>query len=126
MTTHTPTTLPTFTICGREYTVKPGDVLEQDGKISERLLPGDDFSDSSYPGCQFRLPVFGGPIKSVAVNIKVTGRTWQWRGDRCYVRVRIEFVGDGEPSTFGSGWLMDPNVTQAPDSWYAKHPVKPL
>lgn len=116
-----------FVIAGEAYTIKPGDVVEKDGGLAERLRPGDDFADSGYPGCQFRLPVnASGPIKSVAVNIKVTGRTWKWRGDRCWVRVRIEYVGDCNPSTFASGWLLDTHVTQDPNGWYAKNPVKPL
>lgn len=116
-----------FTIWGETFEIKPGDVIEPDGRMSERLHPGDNFSDSGYPGCQFRIPVnSAGPIKSVAVNVKVTGRTWQWRGDRCWVRVRIEYVGDCEPSTFVSGWLLDTRVTQDPNGWYAKHPVKEI
>lgn len=116
-----------FTIQGEQFTVKVGDVVERDGGLAERLHHGDNFADSSYPGCQFRVPVNGnGPIKSAAVNIKVTGRTWKWRSDRCWVRCQIEYVGDGEPSTFCGGWLLDVRVTQDPSSWYARNPVKPL
>lgn len=42
-----------------------------------------------------------------AVNVEVTGRTIQrapYTG-AARVRVRIEFVGDGEPSTSVGGWL---------------------
>lgn len=113
-----------FIVQGEPFCVKVGDVVEKDGGLAERLHPGDNFSDSGYPGCQFRLPVNAtGPIKSVAVNIKVTGRTWQWRGDRCWIRCRIEYVGDCAESTFASGWLLSPNVTQDPASWYARNPV---
>ena len=46
---------------------------------------------------------------TLAVNIKVTGRTYQWPfgsgSPRC-VRVQIEFVGDGEPSHFVGGWFI--------------------
>lgn len=126
--TTTPTIPSTeFTVHGTAYEIKPGDVVEKDGRISERLHPGDNFADSGYPGCQFRLPVWGGgPIKSVAVNIKVTGRSWQWRDGKPWIRVRIEFVGDCAESTFASGWLLSPTITQDRDSWYAKNPVKPL
>lgn len=118
-----------FTLCGDTFEIKPGDVVEPDGRICVRLHPGDKFSDSSYPGCQFRVPVEnGGPIKSLAVNIKVTGRGWKWRPgtDQSWVRCRIEYVGDGEPSTYASGWLLCPRVTQDPNGWYAKHPVEAL
>ena len=48
----------------------------------------------------------GGPIKEVAVNVTITGRKRIRRqGGYSYVRVRIEFVGDGEPSTFTGGWV---------------------
>lgn len=114
-----------FVIAGETYRVQVGDVVEKDGGLAERLRPGDNFADSSYPGCQFRVPVNGnGPIKSVAVNVRVTGRTWKWRGDRCWVRVQIEYVGDGEPSTFAGGWLLDTRVTQDPIGWYARNPVR--
>ena len=50
----------------------------------------------------------------VALRLEVTGRTYQWPfgsdSPKC-VRVRVEFVGDGEPSTYGKGWL------KCADSW---------
>jgi hypothetical protein len=85
-----------------------GDYLVPDGwKVGEKLEEDDGYSDSSFPGCQFRLPV-SAPVKmSLAVNLKVTGRTlWFDRtSGRDKIRVRIEFVGDGEESTFHGGWL---------------------
>lgn len=85
---------------------KVGDVIRLDGKISERLLQGDEYVDSGYAGCQFRYPLSnGGPIKSVAINIEITGRTWQRYNGAFWVRAKIEFVGDCEPSTFGKGWI---------------------
>lgn len=47
----------------------------------------------------------GGPIKELAVRITITGRTIQRREGDYWVRVRIEFVGDGEPSSFTKGWM---------------------
>jgi len=45
---------------------------------------------------------------TAAVNITVTGRTfqrpWGFNGPKA-VRVRIEFVGDGEPSSFSGAWM---------------------
>jgi hypothetical protein len=102
-------TITPVSVEGTEVLPKIGDVVRIDGRSSaawERLLPGDDFSDSGYPGCDFRLPVrAGGPIESVAVNVHITGRTIQWHSGAQWVRIRIEFVGDCEPSTYSSGWL---------------------
>lgn len=67
-----------------------------------RLVAGDSFST-------FRLPLnSNGPIKSLAVEIKVTGRTLQrHNGLRC-VRVQITFPGDCEPDTVTGGWMEIP------------------
>lgn len=90
---------------------KVGDVIICDGwgksHCAEPLLADDGYKDSSFPGCQFRVPLRGGQYM-VAVNVYVTGRTLQrpfgvyggW-----WVRTKIEFVGDGEPSVFESGWI---------------------
>jgi hypothetical protein len=54
----------------------------------------------------FAWDVFArGPIKEVAVNVYVTGRTVQWKSGCQLIRVKVEFVGDGEPSTFANGWM---------------------
>lgn len=56
--------------------------------------------------CDFYMPLnSGGPIKAVAANIVVTGRTVQRKAGMYMVRVRIEFVGDGDPSTYTSGYM---------------------
>jgi len=70
----------------------------------EFLQHEEPYSDNSFRGCQFRLPAYPGksnePIM-LAVNIEVTGAP-KWKSSLgCYLsRCRIEFVGDGEPSTF--------------------------
>jgi hypothetical protein len=78
-----------------------------DRPISEKLLPGDDFSDSGYPGSQFRILANGGlgPIISVAVNVKITGKKTVMYNGACWLRCQIEFVGDCEPSTFCHGFI---------------------
>jgi len=91
-----------------KYEAEPGDRLEPDGWNGqfETLEKSDGFKDSSFPGCQFRLP--SGNYNSVkyAVNITIANKkpadTWWWKGK---VRVKIEWVGDGKPSTFSRGWL---------------------
>ena len=56
--------------------------------------------------CDYYLPTnSGGPVKEVAVNVTITGRTRIRRQGGYWVRVKIEFVGDGEPSTFTGGWV---------------------
>ena len=90
------------TIYGIDRQAKVGDYIEPDGwRFGERL------QSSTWEAAEFYLPTgydFG--IKVLAVNIKVTGRTIKCRHGARYVRVQIEFVGDGEPSTFHSGWLL--------------------
>lgn len=57
------------------------------------------FSDSSFSGCQFRLPC---KDCKLAVNIETTGKP-KWNGRTWKSRCKIEFVGDGEPSEFSGG-----------------------
>lgn len=93
--------------CGRvRITPQIGMFLKKDGCFGDNLLPGDSFSDSSWPGCDFFLPVRnGGPITSIAVNVYVTGRTVQRDDGARRVRSKVEYVGDGEPSEWGGAWL---------------------
>lgn len=71
------------------------------------LIKGDEPDAAmSWAGSQWRLPMHGvGPVRSVAVNVKVTGRSVQRRSDCRWVRAQIEFVGHCEPSTFVAGWV---------------------
>ena len=76
--------------------------------IGEHLLEGDDYVDEGFHGCEFRWP---NPVRewrtsrAIAVNVQVTGRTIQYRWGGRFVRVKIEWVGDCEPSTFSGGWM---------------------
>ena len=99
----------TIEIYGQTYEIAVGSIVYLDGKnIGEKLLPGDD-ACGSWQGCDFRYPnpVQGWEVKhAIACNVSITGRTMQIvNGSRC-VRVKIEWVGDCEPSTFSSGWLL--------------------
>jgi hypothetical protein len=71
---------------------------------------GSRLSASEWDKAQFRLPrpnTFpNDPIQSLAVNVVITGRSFQRREGDYWVRVRIEFVGDGEPPTFCGGWML--------------------
>lgn len=90
-------------IYGNEVEVNVGSCIRPDGwTFGSRLVR------SEWDRAQFRLPrpnAFpGDPIQSLAVNVVVTGRTWQRREADYWCRVRIEFVGDGgRPSSSGAG-----------------------
>jgi len=90
------------TIYGQEIEVKVGSVIKPDNwRFTQRL------EESTWPEAQFVLPTgydFG--ITHLSVNVIVTGRTFQRREGEYWVRVQIEFVGDGEPSTLHGGWLL--------------------
>jgi hypothetical protein len=67
-----------------------------------RLIEGDSFSE-------LRLTTnSGGPITDLAVRIEVTGRTLQRKQGVRSVRVRIVFIGDGEPDTITGGYMEVP------------------
>lgn len=91
MTTATETAI----IENRLVTVSVGDYVKLDSGRAEWLKPCE------WDGASFRYP----GLRDVAVNVSITGRTFQYRQGFYYVRVRIEFVGDGEPSSFCGGWL---------------------
>ena len=93
----------------REREFEAGDYLEPDGWppcSGENIRKADGFSDSSFPGCQFRLPSVGGEL---AINLTRTGKDHYIRNaygrNQYRNRVKIEWVGDGEPSTFSHGWI---------------------
>ena len=104
---------PRMASLGYAITPQVGDYVQPNHwATGELLLPGDGFKDSSFPGAQFRLPSARRRGPTLAVNIKATGRKSHFTGTGWKVRVRIEFVGDGEPSTFSGGWLHRSNQTQ--------------
>ena len=75
--------------------------------VPELWTFGGRLRPSDWDKAKFYLPTnSGGPIKELAVNVTVTGRTLQRRQGSLYARCQIEFVGDGEPSTFTGGWLL--------------------
>jgi len=86
------------------YIPQIGDYVKPDGwKFGESLKEDDGFSDSMFPGCDFRLSSIGGEL---AVNIKITSRDYRcYQGSWGWLRVKIEFVGDCEESQFCGGWM---------------------
>lgn len=90
------------TVYGVEVRPQVGSVILPDNwRISHKLQP------SAWDQAEFYLPTgYTAGITKIAVNITVTGRTWQRHSGDLWVRVRIEFVGDGEPSVFHKGWML--------------------
>lgn len=81
-------------------------VLPDEWNAYSRLEESDGYFDSSFVGCQYRLPTNSKHPYQLAVNIKVTGsKSHRIYDNRHRTRVQIEFVGDGEPSTFTGGWI---------------------
>ena len=82
-------------------TIQVGTYVEPDGwgigAVLEKGLEGF---------CPFYLPTHSnGPIKHLAVTVEVTGRVPRRRCGGYYARVRIVFVGDGEPDVVHGGWV---------------------
>lgn len=66
--------------------------------LGGRLVDGGEFS-------RFRITSARYPYLTVPVAVTVTGRTLQRYAGELWVRVALEFLQDGEPSTFSAGWL---------------------
>jgi hypothetical protein len=90
-------------IWGWDTTPAVGRYVKPDGWAwGRKLEAGDSFST-------FRLPVNDlGPIKSIATEIQVTGRTLQRIAGLRVVRVKIIFPGDCAPDTVTGGWMEIP------------------
>jgi len=74
----------------------------------EALEKAEDYSDDSFAGCEYRLPSHSTDAR-YAINIKVTGRkshdVGSYGSPWYQTRVKIEYVGDGEESTFDGAWI---------------------
>ena len=93
------------TVAPVRVSAKPGSVILLDGPPSYNYKALEDCT--YWDKADFLWPVgFDGPIKAVAVNIFVTGRTIQFKHGDPVVRVKVEFVGDGEASRYVPGWIL--------------------
>ena len=81
-------------------------LIPDEWSLGSSLKADSGFWDSEFPGCQFRVESNTDSSYKFAVNIKVTGKTHWVDEFRMKARCKIEFVGDGEPSTFSGGWLV--------------------
>lgn len=61
--------------------------------------------ECDWDKADFRIESGRWPYSKIAINITITGRTVQYTGSGAKVRIKIEFVGDGEPSEYTGGWL---------------------
>lgn len=85
-------------------TPKIGSRVWIDNYLTFEILVDEDCWDKA----DFRIPTGLKVIESLAVNVEVTGRSIQYRSDCCepVVRVKITFVGDGEPDQISRGWMI--------------------
>ena len=98
----------TFYAAGFTPAPKVGSWVEldtgNDTHVAENLLTCDDWDKA-----EFRFPVTSRRIP-YAVNVIVTGRKLRWRSGTfpCsnWVRVKVTFVGDGEPDADRGGWML--------------------
>ncbi len=74
----------------------------------------DDTDVSDYRGCfvaddgisDYRLGLnSNGPISSVAIEIKITGRKIQYRDGGRWMRCKVEFLQDDAPSNIYGAWV---------------------
>ena len=88
--------MASLSVHGYRVEVKVGSMVRLDERSwTESLLPCE------WEAAEFRFP----GKQNMACNVTVTGRTFQRRDGGMWVRCQVEFVNDGEPSTFAKGWL---------------------
>lgn len=90
------------TIYGNLHRVDVGALIWPDEWDGPTKLEASDWGKA-----EFYLPSYRYDGVVCAVNIKVTGRTFQRHrfSDSYWVRVQIEFIKDGDdPNEFVSGW----------------------
>jgi hypothetical protein len=83
--------------------VAVGSVIENAVGRTVALLPSDwDMAAFRYPN-----PIPEWETKhAIALNVQITGRTFQYRQGRYWIKVRLIWVGDCEPDTESEGWLL--------------------
>lgn len=88
-----------------------GDVIFVDTWKQGSYHASAKLEECEWDGAQFYVTTEITRV-TLAIRLRITGRTYQWplgAGSPQCVRVEIEFVGDGEPSTYTKGWLRTRN-----------------
>jgi len=88
-----------------EITSFEGCFVKPDGwRFGEKLI------ESDWKKAEYRLPTGDPIIKSLAVNIEITGRTHRWDAPVSgpAMRCKVIFVGDGDPDIICGGWIKWP------------------
>jgi hypothetical protein len=68
------------------------------------LAVGDIYCDARYIGSQFKVR---GWHESYPVNLEISGRSLNYtKFSKPAIRVKIEWVRDGEPNTTSHGWIV--------------------
>ena len=86
-------------IWGREIRAEVTDHIAIDQGAHYELTPCTDWDAAEFRAYSY----FTG--NEIACNVEITGRTIQRRYGSSSVRVRVTFVGDGEPDEVAYGWL---------------------
>lgn len=84
-----------------DYTPQTNDYVVPDAwRWGELLLP------ESWEGATFRLPVTsGGPITSLAINIRMTGRKLRFHNGGFGYRCEVEFVREDDDNVLSGAWI---------------------
>ncbi len=87
---------------GNDVEIRAGRHIVIDGWGSiGQTIRADEVGFATY-----RIPTAsGGPVQSLACEVTLTGRTLQRKMGSYYVKVNVNFVGDGEPDVNVPGWM---------------------
>lgn len=91
--------------CGpREPSQKAPIIAVGDAFNSETLARARGlFPCRDWDAAEYRYPI---ALHDLACNLRITGQKWRWRSDgSAWVRGRVTWVGDGEPSTETGCWI---------------------
>lgn len=87
-------------IFNHEVKVEPGKVIHPDGWAWGTILLPSEWEKAKY-----RIHSVNYPDRVMAINVNITGRTLVRKAGDLWVRIKIEWVGDGEESTFSGGFM---------------------
>lgn len=74
--------------------------------VPDRWIIGGKLREAGDGFSTYRLPTHnGGPIESLACEVRITGRKIHYTDIGRRIRCRITFPGDGEPDVTTGGWM---------------------